>query len=63
MHTTAFWLHFPAAFLARFADFTPAERQSGFVGLGNALRTVAALLLMCDPRDLGVAISEDIAVG
>jgi len=25
------------------------------------LRTVAALLLMCDPRDLGIAISEDIA--
>jgi len=25
------------------------------------MRTVAALLLMCDPRDLGVAISEDIS--
>src|SRR6202030_113394 len=32
MHTTAFWLHFPAAFLERFADLTPSERQSGFVG-------------------------------
>ena len=61
MHTTAFWLHFPAAFLARLADFTPTEKQSGIVGLGNALRTVAALLLMCDPRDLGVALSEDVA--
>ena len=59
MHTTAFWLHFPAAFLARFPDFTPAEKQSGLAGLGNALRTVAALLLMCDPRDLGVAFSEE----
>lgn len=58
MHTTAFWLHFPAAFLARLAEFTPPERQSGIAGLGNALRTVAALLLMCDPRDLGVALSE-----
>ena len=63
MHTTAFWLHFPAAFLARFADFTPTEKQSGITGLGNALRTVAALLLMCDPRDLGVALSEEIAGG
>ena len=26
MHTTAFWLHFPAAFLARFADLTPTEK-------------------------------------
>ena len=56
MHTTAFWLHFPDAFLARFPDLTPTEKQSGLAGLGNALRTVAALLLMCDPRDLGVAI-------
>jgi DEAD/DEAH box helicase domain-containing protein len=58
MHTTSFWLHFPAAFLARLGDYTPTERQSGIAGLGNALRTVAALLLMCDPRDLGVALSE-----
>ena len=27
------------------------------------LRTVAALLLMCDPRDLGIAITEDISKG
>jgi len=54
MHTTAFWLHFPAAFLAQFPDLTPTEKQNGISGLGNALRTVAALLLMCDPRDLGV---------
>ena len=63
MHTTAFWLHFPAEFLARFSQYTPAEKQSGIAGLGNALRTVAALLLMCDPRDLGVALSEDISGG
>ena len=44
MHTTAFWLHFPAEFLARFSQYTPAEKQSGIAGLGNALRTVAALL-------------------
>ena len=59
MHTTAFWLHFPAEFLARFTDLTPTEKQSGLAGLGNALRTVASLLLMCDPRDLGVAFSEE----
>jgi DEAD/DEAH box helicase domain-containing protein len=63
MHTTAFWLHFPAAFLARLAEFTPTEKQSGISGLGSALRTVASLLLMCDPRDLGVALSEEIAGG
>jgi len=61
MHTTSFWLHFPAPFLARLGDYTPTEKQSGILGLGNALRTVAALLLMCDPRDLGVALSEELA--
>jgi len=61
MHTTAWWLHFPAGFLAGYAHFTPAERQAGLSGLGNAFRTVASLLLMCDPRDLGVALTEDIA--
>ena len=61
MHTTAFWLHFPAEFLLKFADLTPAERQGGFVGLASLLRTVGALHVMCDPRDLGVSITEDIA--
>jgi len=61
LHTTAFWLHFPESFLTRFPDLTPAEKQSGLTGLAQVLRTVAALLLMCDPKDLGIAISEDIA--
>lgn len=60
MHTTAFWLHFPAAFLSGLGEYSAAERQSGISGLGNALRTVASLLLMCDPRDLGVALSEQV---
>lgn len=63
MHTTAFWLHFPEPFLARFPDLTPTEKQNGMTGLGNALRAVASLLLMCDPHDLGVAHTEDIGDG
>lgn len=63
MHTTAFWLHFPAEFLGRFAEYSPTEKQAGISGLANALRTVAALLLMCDPRDLGIAVTEEIAGG
>ncbi len=61
MHTTAFWLHFTAEFLGGLKDYTPTEQQSGINGLGNALRTVAALLLMCDPRDLGIAVTDQIA--
>ncbi len=60
MHTTAFWLHFPKEFLAALGQFTPSEKQAGLIGLGNALRAVGALLLMSDPRDLGVALTEDI---
>jgi DEAD/DEAH box helicase domain-containing protein len=63
MHTTAWWLHFPAEFLAAFPDLSPTEIQGGLVGLGNTLRAVAALLLMSDPRDLGVAITEDVQGG
>ena len=58
IHTTAWWLHFPVEFFASMPEWTPAERQNGIEGIGNALRTVAALHLMCDPRDLGVALSE-----
>jgi DEAD/DEAH box helicase domain-containing protein len=63
MHTTSFWLHFPETFLAKFPDLSPAQKQNGLTGLGNAMRAIAALLLMCDPRDLGVALTEDIAKG
>ena len=61
MHTTAFWLHFPEKFLAHFTDLTPAEKQNGLIGLGALLKTVGALLVMCDPHDLGISITEDIA--
>jgi DEAD/DEAH box helicase domain-containing protein len=60
MHTTAWWLHFGAPFLASLDRYTPLERQNGLAGLGNAFRTVASLLLMCDPRDLGVALTEEL---
>ncbi len=59
LHTTAFWLHFPGDFLPSLTKYSPAEKQGGLAGLGNVLRTVGSLLLMCDPRDLGVAMSSD----
>ncbi len=59
MHTTAFWLHLEPAFLAAMPQYTPVEKQNGLTGLGNAFRTIASLLLMCDPRDLGLSVTED----
>jgi len=63
MHTTAFWLHFPAGLLGRLADLSRTEIQNGLTGLANVLRTVAAFLLMSDPRDLGVTLGEDLSGG
>ncbi|MBI4903598.1 MAG: DEAD/DEAH box helicase [Acidobacteria bacterium] len=63
MQSTSFWLHFSEAFLNRFPDLSPAQKQSGLSGLANAMRAIAALLLMCDARDLGVALTEDLTQG
>lgn len=49
MTTTAFWLGFTAAVLE---DMSPAEVQSGLLGLANLVPQVASLFLMNDPRDL-----------
>ncbi len=59
MHTTSFWLSWPTEYIAGFGYYTPTEKQNGMSGLANAMRTVASLLLMCDPRDLGVAVIDD----
>jgi DEAD/DEAH box helicase domain-containing protein len=57
MHTTAFWLTLERSLLANL-PFTISERQSGILGLLHALESMAALLLMCDRRDLGTAVGE-----
>jgi DEAD/DEAH box helicase domain-containing protein len=60
MHTTAFWLHFPAEFLQRFDCLSAVEVQNALIAVGNLLKTIACLLLMCDPRDISVAITENV---
>jgi DEAD/DEAH box helicase domain-containing protein len=57
MHTTAFWLTLGHSLLAEL-PFTLSERQNGIFGLLYALGSMAALLLMCDRRDLGTAVGE-----
>ena len=61
MHTTAFWLHFPRGVSGGVDGIHAGGAAERTDGLGNAFRTVASLLLMCDPRDLGVAMTEEIA--
>ena len=61
MHTTAFWLHFANSFFAEFEGFSMADLQDALHGLGNLLKTVGALLLLSDPRDLAAAVLDDSA--
>lgn len=57
MHTTSYWITLERPLLESL-PYTVSERQSGMFGLLHALASVATLLLMCDGRDLGIAIGE-----
>jgi DEAD/DEAH box helicase domain-containing protein len=54
LHTTAYWTTLARA--VRGAG-TPVTLEAGLQGVAHAMRTVASLRLMCDPRDLG-ALAE-----
>ena len=57
MHTTSYWITLERA-LVESLPFSISERQNGMLGLLYGLESMAALLLMCDRRDLGTAIGE-----
>jgi DEAD/DEAH box helicase domain-containing protein len=58
MHTTSYWLTIPREVMASVPG-TSEERRDGVVGLANTLKTVAMLFLMCDGRDIGVALGDN----
>ena len=58
MHTTAFWLTLPHAFMASL-PYNSTEKLDGVNGLANALEAIGTLLVMCDARDLGRAVGEN----
>jgi DEAD/DEAH box helicase domain-containing protein len=57
MHTTAFWITVPESVCAGFAAGRAAAIE-GLRAVGVGLETMAALALMCDPRDLGVTLGN-----
>jgi DEAD/DEAH box helicase domain-containing protein len=57
MHTTAYWLTLPRELLGRLG-LAPDERRDGVTALSHALGQLAALFLMCDRHDLGVALGD-----
>jgi DEAD/DEAH box helicase domain-containing protein len=58
MHTTSYWLTIPREVLASL-PFGGEERRDGVVALSYTLGQLAALFLMCDRHDLGVAVGDD----
>ena len=58
MHTTSYWLTLPRE-LMRALPFTLEARRDGVVALAYTLGQLAALYLMCDRHDLGVALGDN----
>ncbi len=58
MHTTSYWLTVPRE-LMQVLPYTGEERRDGVVALSYTLSQLAALFLLCDRRDLGVAIGDN----
>jgi DEAD/DEAH box helicase domain-containing protein len=59
MHTTAYWLTLSRGMLEGL-PYSSMERLDGVNGLAHAMQAIATLLLMCDARDLGVAVGENL---
>jgi len=57
MHTMSFWLTLPGEPL-RAAGYRGIDVVDGLLGLGSAVKSIAALHLMCDGRDLGLALAD-----
>jgi DEAD/DEAH box helicase domain-containing protein len=62
MHTTSFWLTVPEAICLELG-MPRAAAIDGLRGVAVALETVATLLLMCDPRDIGQTLEPGIGGG
>jgi DEAD/DEAH box helicase domain-containing protein len=58
MHTTSYWLTLPRA-VVRALPFGLEERRDGVTALSYTLGQMAALFLMCDRHDLGVAVGDN----
>jgi len=56
-HTTSFWITFRRRLLNRL-PYARLEITEGVLGLGYALHSMAALRLMCDPRDLNRCVGD-----
>jgi DEAD/DEAH box helicase domain-containing protein len=58
MHTTSYWLTVSRETMAAL-PYSGEERRDGVVALSYTLGQMAALFLMCDRHDLGVAVGDN----
>jgi DEAD/DEAH box helicase domain-containing protein len=56
-HTTSYWVTFRKGLVERL-PYSRVEVIDGVLGLGYALHSMAALHLMCDPRDLSRCVGD-----
>jgi len=59
MHTTSYWLTLPKP-LMESLPYSHSVRLGGVRGLAQALRQMASLFLMCDLRDIQLAVEENL---
>ena len=57
LHTSAYWVTVPRALLDEL-PFPSSELVNALIGASHALLHVAALKVMCDPRDLGRCVGD-----
>src|SRR5262249_44788765 len=60
MHTTSYWLTLRKALMDTL-PYGPAARLGGVRGLAHAMRQMAVLFLMCDLRDIQLAVEDNLA--
>ena len=59
MHSTASWMSIKAELLGR-VEISPEEKVEAVSGIAYLMRHIAAVILMCDARDLGVAVEDNL---
>jgi len=59
MHSTAFWITIKENLLDTF-DISSEDKTEAIYGIAYLMRHICAVLLMCDVKDLGVAVEDNI---
>ena len=63
MHTNALWITFSEDTVRSMGATPRAVCVDAIRGIGHAMHTIAAMGLMCDPRDLGETLGERVGEG